>query len=78
MKSKGRGKKEEGRGSSEEEILMPNAQCPMPDYQYLTELLERAEQIQEWLKPITYYNILGPIGLAIRKAIFRVDDDWLD
>ncbi|MEG4813614.1 glycerol-3-phosphate acyltransferase [Microcoleus sp. K5-D4] len=43
----------------------------------LTELLERAEQIQEWLKPITYYNILGPIGLAIRKAIFRVDDDWL-
>ncbi|MEG4498202.1 glycerol-3-phosphate acyltransferase [Microcoleus sp. F10-C6] len=57
--------------------LIPNAQCPMPDYQYLTELLERAEQIQEWLKPITYYNILGPIGLAIRKAIFRVDDDWL-
>ncbi|MEG5044813.1 glycerol-3-phosphate acyltransferase [Microcoleus sp. B4-C1] len=43
----------------------------------LTELLERAEQIQEWLKPITYYNILGPIGLAIRKAIFRVNDDWL-
>ncbi|MEG4302778.1 glycerol-3-phosphate acyltransferase [Microcoleus sp. D3_18a_C4] len=56
---------------------MPKAQCPMPDYQYLTELLERAEQIQEWLKPITYYNILGPIGLAIRKAIFRVNDDWL-
>ncbi|MEG4068728.1 glycerol-3-phosphate acyltransferase [Microcoleus sp. Pol11C2] len=44
----------------------------------LTELLERAEQIQEWLKPITYYNILGPIGLAIRKAIFRVSDEWLD
>ncbi|MEG3910224.1 glycerol-3-phosphate acyltransferase [Microcoleus sp. w2-18bC1] len=76
-KEEGRRKKEEGRGSSEEEILMPNAQCPMPDYQYLTELLERAEQIQEWLKPITYYNILGPIGLAIRKAIFRVNDDWL-
>ncbi|MEG4209414.1 PEP-utilizing enzyme [Microcoleus sp. S13_B4] len=50
----------------------------MPNYQYLTELLERAEQIQEWLKPITYYNILGPIGLAIRKAIFRVPDEWLD
>ena len=47
------------------------------NYQYLSELLERAEQIKEWLKPITYYNILGPIGLAIRKAIFRVDDDWL-
>ncbi|AFZ06920.1 pyruvate phosphate dikinase PEP/pyruvate-binding protein [Oscillatoria nigro-viridis PCC 7112] len=60
------------------QLPMPNAQCPMPDHQYLTELLERAEQIQEWLKPITYYNILGPIGLAIRKAIFRVDDDWLE
>src|SRR4028118_1655426 len=47
------------------------------NYQYLSELLERAEQIQEWLKPITYYNILGPIGLAIRKAIFRVADEWL-
>ncbi|MEG4278504.1 glycerol-3-phosphate acyltransferase [Microcoleus sp. MON1_C1] len=76
-KEEGRGKKEEGRGSSEEEILMPNAQCPMPEYQYLSELLEKAEQIQKWLKPITYYNILGPIGLAIRKAIFRVNDDWL-
>ncbi|MEG4109842.1 glycerol-3-phosphate acyltransferase [Microcoleus sp. S13_C5] len=69
-KEEGRGKKEEGRGSSEE-ILMPN-------YQHLSELLERAEQIQEWLKPITYYNILGPIGLAIRKAIFRVSDELLD
>ncbi|MEG4420103.1 glycerol-3-phosphate acyltransferase [Microcoleus sp. LAD1_D5] len=77
-KEEGRGKKEEGRGKKEEEILMPNAQCSMPDYQYLMKLLERAEQIQEWLKPITYYNILGPIGLAIRKAIFRVDDGWLD
>ena len=47
------------------------------NYQYLSELLERAEQIQELLKPITYYNILGPIGLAIRKAIFRVADEWL-
>src|SRR6476661_2898400 len=56
---------------------MPNAQCSMPDYQYLTKLLERSDQIQEWLKPITYYNILGPIGLAIRKENLRVDDDWL-
>ncbi|MBE9096592.1 glycerol-3-phosphate acyltransferase [Tychonema sp. LEGE 07203] len=57
---------------------IPNSRCPMPNYEYLSELLERAEQIQEWLKPITYYNILGPIGLAIRKAIFRVPDEWLD
>jgi phosphohistidine swiveling domain-containing protein/glycerol-3-phosphate acyltransferase PlsY len=58
--------KEEG-----EELAIAN-------YEYLSELLERAEQIQEWLKPITYYNILGPIGLAIRKSIFRVPDEWLD
>lgn len=43
----------------------------------LPELLSRAEQIQAWLKPITYYNILGPIGLAIRKALLRVPDGWL-
>jgi pyruvate,water dikinase len=60
-----REKREEG-----EELAIAN-------YQYLSELLERAEQIKEWLKPITYYNILGPIGLAIRKAIFRVADEWL-
>ncbi|WP_445248114.1 glycerol-3-phosphate acyltransferase [Microcoleus sp. OTE_8_concoct_300] len=60
-----REKREEG-----EELAIAN-------YQYLSKLLERAEQIQEWLKPITYYNILGPIGLAIRKAIFRVADEWL-
>ena len=60
-----REKREEG-----EELAIAN-------YQYLSELLERSEQIQKWLKPITYYNILGPIGLAIRKAIFRVADEWL-
>ncbi|MBE9165061.1 glycerol-3-phosphate acyltransferase [Tychonema sp. LEGE 06208] len=64
--------------SNNAQCPMPNARCPIPNYQYLSELLERAEQIQEWLKPITYYNILGPIGLAIRKAIFRVPDEWLD
>ena len=54
-----------------------NTQFPIRNYQYLSELLDKSEKIQEWLKPITYYNILGPIGLAIRKSIFRVDDDWL-
>ncbi|MGB3533105.1 MAG: glycerol-3-phosphate acyltransferase [Microcoleaceae cyanobacterium] len=43
----------------------------------LPQLLERVEKIQQLLKPITYYNILGPIGLAIRQAIFRVPQDWL-
>ncbi|MEO0803611.1 MAG: PEP/pyruvate-binding domain-containing protein [Cyanobacteria bacterium J06642_2] len=41
------------------------------------ELLERAEQIQDWLKPITYYSIVAPIGLAIRLALFRVSDESL-
>ncbi len=43
----------------------------------LSQLLERTERIQQLLKPATYYNILGPIGLAIRQAIFRVPQDWL-
>ncbi|MGD1700709.1 glycerol-3-phosphate acyltransferase [Dapis sp. BLCC M229] len=43
----------------------------------LSELLAQAERIQEWLKPITYYNILGPIGLAIRRSLFGVSEEWL-
>ncbi|MGB3404232.1 MAG: glycerol-3-phosphate acyltransferase [Microcoleaceae cyanobacterium] len=43
----------------------------------LPQLLERAELIQQLLKPITYYNILGPIGLAIRQGIFKVPQEWL-
>ncbi|MDY6807220.1 MAG: glycerol-3-phosphate acyltransferase, partial [Cyanobacteriota bacterium] len=42
-----------------------------------SELLERIEQIQNWLKPITYYNILGPIGLAIRRSLFRIPEELL-
>ncbi|MEB3281976.1 MAG: glycerol-3-phosphate acyltransferase [Lyngbya sp.] len=45
--------------------------------QSLDKLLDRAERIQDLLKPVTYYNILGPIGLAVRRAIFRVSDEWL-
>ncbi|MEM1169378.1 MAG: glycerol-3-phosphate acyltransferase [Cyanobacteria bacterium P01_H01_bin.35] len=45
--------------------------------QSLSELLAQAEIIQEWLKPITFYNILGPIGLAIRRSLFRVSEEWL-
>ncbi|NEO53822.1 MAG: PEP-utilizing protein [Okeania sp. SIO3B5] len=45
--------------------------------QSLSELLDQAEQIQVWLKPITFYNILGPIGLAIRRSLFRVSEEWL-
>nr|WP_293153140.1 PEP-utilizing enzyme [Okeania sp. SIO2C9] len=45
--------------------------------QSLSELLAQVERIQEWLKPITFYNILGPIGLAIRRSLFRVSEEWL-
>ncbi len=45
--------------------------------QSLPQLLERTERIQNLLRPVTYYNILGPIGLAIRRAIFKVSDEWL-
>ncbi|NEP43004.1 MAG: PEP-utilizing protein, partial [Okeania sp. SIO2H7] len=43
----------------------------------LTNLLDRIEQIQTWLKPITYYNILGPIGLAIRRSLFQIPEELL-
>ncbi len=42
-----------------------------------SELLNRIEQIQSWLKPITYYNILGPIGLAIRRSLFQIPEELL-
>lgn len=42
-----------------------------------SELLDKIEQIQKWLKPITYYNILGPIGLAIRRSLFRIPEELL-
>jgi pyruvate,water dikinase len=42
-----------------------------------SELLNRIEQIQTWLKPITYYNILGPIGLAIRRSLFQIPEELL-
>ncbi|HEY9864128.1 MAG TPA: PEP-utilizing enzyme, partial [Candidatus Obscuribacterales bacterium] len=43
----------------------------------LTELLERSENIQNLLKSATYYNILAPIGLAIRRTLFKVSDSWI-
>jgi len=40
----------------------------------LSELLAQVEQIQRLLRPATEYNILGPIGLSIRRALFRVPE----
>lgn len=45
--------------------------------QSLLELLAQVQKIQEWLKPITYYNILGPIGLGIRRSLFGISEEWL-
>ena len=42
-----------------------------------TELLARIDRICNWLVPATYYNIVGPIGLAIRRSLFKVPDRWL-
>ena len=42
------------------------------------QLIEQIDFIRETLIPATYYNILGPIGLAIRKSLFKVSETWLD
>ncbi len=41
------------------------------------ELVALTEQIQDLLKRATFYNIVGPIGFAIRRSIFKVADEWL-
>ncbi len=54
----------------EPDTFIPNT-LPLP------QLLERVERIRTILKTVTYYNILGPIGLAIRRALFKVPDSWI-
>ncbi len=41
------------------------------------EILDLIQQLQDTLRQVTFYNIVGPIGLAIRRALFRVDDSWI-
>ncbi len=41
-------------------------------------LLSRAEVILEVLRSATYYSILAPLSAALRKAIFKVQDEYLD
>lgn len=43
-----------------------------------TDLLHRVDKILETLKRATYYSILAPLSLAIRKGISRIDDEQLD
>ncbi|MGI0495976.1 glycerol-3-phosphate acyltransferase [Limnospira platensis] len=49
----------------------------LPSSLSLPQLIQRVDRIQELLKSATYYNILGPIGLAIRRSLFQVPEEWL-
>ncbi|PSN14365.1 pyruvate phosphate dikinase PEP/pyruvate-binding protein [filamentous cyanobacterium CCT1] len=42
------------------------------------ELLSRIETILELLKRVTYYNILGPLSFALRRALFKVPEESLN
>ena len=42
------------------------------------ELLARIDQILALLQSATYYSILAPLSLAVRQALFKVNDDGLD
>lgn len=54
-----------------------NDDTRLPSSLTLPQLMERVDRIQELLKSATYYNILGPIGLAIRRSLFQVPEEWL-
>lgn len=40
-------------------------------------LLDRSAQIQTVLRVVTYFNILAPLGLALRRTLLRAREDWL-
>ncbi|NJM00064.1 MAG: pyruvate phosphate dikinase PEP/pyruvate-binding protein [Synechococcaceae cyanobacterium SM2_3_2] len=48
-----------------------------PEQLTQAELWGMMGQIQELLKRATLYNILAPIGFAIRRSLFRISDSWL-
>jgi phosphoenolpyruvate synthase/pyruvate phosphate dikinase/glycerol-3-phosphate acyltransferase PlsY len=41
-------------------------------------LLNRIDTVLELLKSATYYSILAPLSAALRKAVFKVQDEQLD
>ena len=43
-----------------------------------TEIVDRINTILGLLDKVTYYNILAPLSLAIRKAVLKVDEAELD
>jgi pyruvate,water dikinase len=44
----------------------------------IAELTDQIQQILELLERATYYSILAPLSAALRKAMFRVQDDEVD
>ncbi len=42
-----------------------------------TELWGLIQQLQDLLKRATLYNIVSPIGFAIRRSLFRISDRWI-
>ncbi|MBE9159487.1 glycerol-3-phosphate acyltransferase [Nodosilinea sp. LEGE 06152] len=42
------------------------------------DLLNRVEAILDLLKRVTYYNILGPLSFALRRALFKVPEESLN
>jgi len=64
-----------------EQLFLPKLQQFESDlslkYLTLNQLLERSETIKNLLKSATYYNIIAPIGLAIRRTLFKVSDSWI-
>ncbi|MGB5971927.1 MAG: PEP/pyruvate-binding domain-containing protein, partial [Nodosilinea sp.] len=41
------------------------------------ELLSRVETVLDLLKQVTYYNILGPLSFALRRALLKVPEESL-
>ncbi|PZV09496.1 MAG: pyruvate phosphate dikinase PEP/pyruvate-binding protein [Leptolyngbya sp.] len=42
------------------------------------ELLDRVDTILDLLKQVTYYNILGPLSFALRRALLKVPEESLN
>jgi hypothetical protein len=41
------------------------------------ELWQQVLEIQAALKRATFYKIIGPLGFALRRVVFKVPDSWL-
>lgn len=63
-------------GETSDSLLAELEQTPA-DTLSPRQLLERVAEIQAGLRVVTYYNILAPLGFAVRKALLRVPEDWL-